>query len=169
MVLVGSAVSFYVQNPHYIGVRRDTARYAITLTEKVALTTVYLIVRDWYGGGARWTTDRLANEANLPMPVLVNVLGALEKAGLIRPTAEDGQHFVPGRPPETTPVKAVLDAVRRDEGTGHPDVGAIVAPSSVEAVAGRIDAAIAAELGATTIKDFALAPQEEPGFRQAAR
>ena len=161
IVLIGSAVSFYAQNAHYIGVRRDIARYAMTLTEKVALVAVYHIVRDWYVGGARWTIDRLANEANLPMPVLVNVLGALEKAGLIRSTVDEDQYLIPARPPEMTPVKTVLDAVRNDEGTGHPGIGSASAPQSVETIIKRIDDAVRAELGSMTIKDFVQTPETE--------
>jgi membrane protein len=166
MLLVGSAVSFYVQNPQYIGIRRDTARYAITLSEKVALVAVYFIVHDWYQGNVRWTTDRLANEISLPMPVLVNVLDALEKAGLIRSTVEE-DYFVPACPPEMTPMKTVLDAVRNDEGTGHPGIGSLSAPRSVESVIKRMDDAVDAELGSMTVKDFVLAPESEAILRDA--
>ncbi len=66
IVLVGSAVSFYVQNPHYIGIRREAARYGIALIEKVALLAAYHIVRDWYKGEEPWSADRLARETGAP-------------------------------------------------------------------------------------------------------
>ena len=166
IVLMGCAVSFYAQNPHYIGTRRDSARYAITLTEKVALVVVYFIVRDWYGDGSRWTTDRFANETDMPMPALVQVLGALEKARLIGFTSDEGQYFFPTLPPETTPLKAVLDAVRNDEGTGHPEIGSLRAPQAVETIITRIDDALDAELGSITVKDFVLASESESTLRK---
>ena len=95
------------------------------------------------------------------MPLLVNVLGALEKAGLIRSTGEVGQSFVPARPPETTPVSAVLDAVRNDEGTGHPGIETIHSPEPVETVIKRIDDAVRTELGSMTIKEFVFTPETD--------
>ena len=168
IVLLGSAVSFYVQNPHYIGIRRDTARYAMTLTERVALTAVYHIVHNWYEGGDRWTLDRLASEANLPMPVLVNVMAALEKAGLVRTTIEGEQCLIPARPPEQTPVKRVLDAIRQDEGTGHPGLASGSAPQPVEQLIGQIDGAVRDELGSMSLKDFVQATAPEMALQKAA-
>jgi membrane protein len=168
IVLVGGSVSFYVQNPHYIGIRRDTLRYPISTTEKVALVAVYYIVHGWYQGGSRWTLDRLANEANLPMPLLVEAVGALEKAGLVRSTAEEDHFLIPACPPEATPVKAVLDAIREDEGTGHPGLDPIRAPRAVATLTGRIDGAIGAELGAMTIKDFVQATETDVTLKEAA-
>jgi membrane protein len=166
IVLIGSAVSFYSQNPHYIGIRRDTARYAIMLMEKAALVAAYFIVRDWYAGGARWNMERLANETDVPMPVLARVLGALEKAGVIGTTGDGEQYFVPMLPPETTPIKAILDAVRSDEGTGHPAIGLPTSPQAIETIVKRIDDAVCDELGSMTIKDFALAHDTESSLRQ---
>ncbi len=167
IVLTGSAVSFYAQNPHYINIRRENVSFAIALTEKAALIAVYFIVRGWYEGDGPWTTDRLANETNVPTPVLVNVLGALEKAGLIRATGDVGQSFVPARPPEMTPVKAVLDAVRNDEGTGHPGIDSLRSPQPIETIFKRIDDAVQAELGSMTIKDFVFAPETKIILKEA--
>lgn len=168
IVLIGSAVSFYSQNPHYIGIRRETARYAITLMEKAALTAAYFIVRDWYAGGARWSIERLANETEVPMPVLARVMGTLEKAGLIGTTGDGEQYFVPTLPPETTPVKAILDAVRSDEETGHPAIGLPSSPQAIETIVKRIDDAVGDELRSMTIKDFVLAPETESTLKQVA-
>jgi len=157
IVLIGSAVSFYAQNPHYIGIRREAARYAIVLMEKAALSATYFIVRDWYAGGRRWTIESLANETEIPMPVLVRAIATLEKAGVIGLSGEDAAFFVPTLPPETTPLKTVLDAVRSDEGTGHPAIGLPPSPAAIEATIKRVDDAVDDALSAVTLKEFALA------------
>lgn len=168
IVLIGNAVAFYAQNPHYIGVRRDVARYAITLVEKAALTAVYLIVRDWYDQRAHWSLERLANETDVPMPVLAQALDALSQAGIIDATGEEGGYFVPAVPPETTVVKRALDAVRSDAGTGHPATGSIRYPAAVETAVRQLDAAVEEKLGAMTLKEFALDSDAAPHLRQAA-
>ncbi len=168
IVLIGSSVSFYAQNPHYIGVRRDAVRYAITVMEKAALTAIYLIVRDWYGERAHWTMERLIKETEFPMPVLSTVIDALEQAGVLGLTGENNAYFVPILPPETTPLKLVLDAVRSNEGTGHPEIGPTNPPPAIEAMVSQLDDAVGERLGAMTIKDFALTPEAEPSLRQVA-
>jgi membrane protein len=162
IVLLGSAVSFYAQNPHYIGIRRETARYGIALTEKVALIAVYHIVRSWYKGEPPWSADRLARETAAPMPVLVRVLASLEGAGLVERTGEDQRFFLPARPPEETPAKDVIDAVRLDEGMGHPAIIMAGTPGAVEDLHARLDRSARTELDGLTLKDFALAG-EMPG------
>ncbi|HSR55469.1 MAG TPA: YhjD/YihY/BrkB family envelope integrity protein, partial [Alphaproteobacteria bacterium] len=93
IVLMGSAVSFYVQNPHYIGIRRESARFGIALTEKVALVVAHRIVRSWYRGGTPWTGDELARQTGAPMPVVARVLEALEGAGLLERAGDDACEY----------------------------------------------------------------------------
>ena len=103
--------------------------------------------------------------------MLARVLEALEAGGLIEPAGDNAELFLPARPPEDTAVKAVIDAVRQDEGTGHPRAGLGSAPAAVEEVAARLDKAAAAELNGMTLKDFALdgeAPEVPAPARQPA-
>jgi membrane protein len=156
IVLMGSAVSFYCQNPHYIGIKREAVQYGIKVMERVALIAVYHILRSWYKGEAPWTAERLARETHVPMPALSQVIGALEKAGLIERGGHDQQTLLPACPPEDTPVKAVIDALRADAGTGYPALGRIAAPDAVENLFNRMDRALSAEFERETLKSFAL-------------
>ncbi|MDH3240286.1 MAG: YihY family inner membrane protein [Alphaproteobacteria bacterium] len=169
IVLLGSAVSFYAQNPHYMGIRRESARFGIALTEKVALVAAHAIVRTWYQGGDPWSADRLARATGAPMPVLARVLETLEAGGLIERAGDNAELFLPARPPEDTPVKDVLDAVRRDEGTGHPPSGLRGAPQAVDDIIARLDQANAAELSGLTLKDFALGGEAPEGSAPARK
>jgi membrane protein len=169
IVLLGSTVSFYAQNPHYMGIRRESARFGIALTEKVALIAVHAIVRNWYQGGDPWSADRMARATGAPMPVLARVLEALEAAGLIERAGENAELYLPARPPEDTAVKDVIDAVRRDEGTGHPRLGLGAAPDAVEDVTARLDKASGAELAGLTLKEFALGGDAPEGLAPARK
>jgi membrane protein len=155
IVLVGSAVSFYVQNPHYIGVKRDAASYGTALVEQVALIAAYHVVGSWYRGEEPWSADRLAREAHVPMPVLARVLASLEQAGLFERAGDDDEVFLPGRPPEATPVKDLLDAVRADEGTGDLSAVEFGGPGPVARVLTRVSTAVGEELTGVTVKDLA--------------
>ena len=102
------------------------------------------------------------------MPVVSTVVDALSQAGFIGLTGEKEAHFVPILPPETTPLKRVLDAVRSNEGTGHPDIGPTISPPAIETMVTQLDDAVGDRLGGLTVKDFALTPEAEPAIRQVA-
>jgi len=163
IVLLGSAVSFYVQNPQYIGVERNRVRYAIALTEKSALLVLYHIVGNWYRGEPPPTADDLARVNGLPEPLVLQVGDTLERAGFIEHAGDREGGYLPARPPETTNLASVLEAVRQDEGDGHPAIPALEEPAPLRRVCEGIDLALRQGCGGLTLKAFALSGNGEPG------
>jgi len=164
IVLMGSSVAYYVQNPHAMGVRRDNPRYAIALIETAALAALYHILQAWYAGEKAPDASALNAKTRLPMPLLNDVLGCLERAGLLERTDWGAGGYRPGRPPEATPLKRALDAVRSDAGGGHPPVSAPETPEAVQAATATIEAALRERLETLTLADFArTAPSENRG------
>lgn len=172
IVLIGSAISFYLQSPHYIGLKREFATYSIETRERAALTAVWHIVRAFYRNAAPWTAEALARRTGMPMPVLCEVLDRLEDAGLIERAGERQDLYLPNRPPEETPVDMVRLAVRRmesirlngedtknaaQESPPGPDT-----PKAVSDLMQRIDGAVSESLSGITLKEFALTESEAP-------
>ncbi|MGE0652312.1 MAG: YihY/virulence factor BrkB family protein, partial [Alphaproteobacteria bacterium] len=81
ILLTGSVLSFYVQNPQYVGLKRDGS-YSIQTKESAGLTAIWHIVRAYYGERPGWTADALGRHTRTPMPVLCAVLDDLEQTGL---------------------------------------------------------------------------------------
>lgn len=156
IVLLGGAVSFYVQNPQYIGVDRGRLRYGIALTEKAALLVLYHIAGDWYRGDHPPTADGLARRTGLPEPLLLQVCDALDRSGFIEAVGDRGGGYLPARPPENTTLASVLEAIRRDDGDGHPPVAALEEPTALTEVTSRIGSALDKGCGELTLKAFAL-------------
>jgi len=154
IVLLGCSVAFYAQNPQYIGIDRSRLRYPVSLVERAGLLAIYHILDRWYRGEPAPSGTDIGEKTGIPTPLILQVIAALEHAGLVKCTEGSEGGFVPARPPETTPLKTVLDAVRSDEGAGHPPIGHIEEPPAVSQVVGRIDAAIATESGEPTLRDF---------------
>ncbi len=167
IVLVGSALSFYVQNPHYIGLRREPGEYSIETTERVALTAIWHIVRAYYRQAPAWSVDRLARHTNAPMPVLCDVLRRMERAGLVERAGEDQALYLPSAPPEETTLDAVRRAVRGIE-TAGVDAPRQETPAPVAGLMRRIDSTVADGLAGLTLKDFALADGAAAGDGGAA-
>lgn len=117
ILLLGSSIAFYLQYPAYLhaGARRD-ARLSHAQTEQLALAVMAAVTRDWYGGASPPARDRLAGRLGVPVQALDDVIEALLGAGLVAPAGGDSTGYLPGRPPERTSARRVLDAVR---GYGH--------------------------------------------------
>ena len=108
--LIGAQLAFYVQFPQYLRHGQETIELTSSDREKVGLSIMYLIGRD-YGTDARsWNAGRLAAELDVPSIALVPVLARLERAGLI--LATEKELFVPGRDPEGILLADIVDAVR---------------------------------------------------------
>lgn len=167
IILVGASVAFYAQHPHYIGIRREDVRYAVTLLESTALAAVHRIVRAWYDNQTPPDADRIAADTHAPMPVVEAVLSALAKEGIVE-RAQDNGGLLPARPPEQIPLKQVLDAVRRDDGHGHPQVRRSASPPPVRAMTERIESAMQSALEGINLRDYALDQSAETG-REAAQ
>jgi len=162
IVLLGSAVSFYVQNPQYIGVDRNRLRYGIALTEKAALLTLYHIVGNWYRSEPSPTADSLARVTGLPEPLVIQVGDTLARAGFIEHSGGPQGGYLPARPPEMTSLASILEAVRQDEGGGHPAVPALEEPAVLKQVSERVATALGEECSGLTLKAFALAEESKP-------
>lgn len=174
ILLTGSVLSFYVQNPQYIGLKRGGS-YSIHSKESAALGAIWHIVRAYYGERPGWTADALGRHTRTPMPVLCEVLDQLEQAGLIKRTGELNDLYVPGRPPEETSISLVRQVVRGLGGNPGDDSEADAAkervaqaaerrqPAAVGALMQRMDRAVESSLSEMTLKEFAMSDAEGGG------
>ena len=110
ILLIGAQLAFYVQFPQYLRHGQETIELTGSDREKVGLSIMYLIGRDYGTGGGSWNAARLAAELDVPSIALVPVLARLERAGLI--VATEREQFVPGRDPEGILLADIVDAVR---------------------------------------------------------
>ena len=116
ILLAGTQLSFYIQNPSYLRIGLQPLRLSCAEMEQLALKAMYLVARTHMSGGARWTINRLAGELGLPGIAIAQIGATLEKAGLLIVTEDD--EFVPGRDISRINVQEILD-VARNQRSGH--------------------------------------------------
>ena len=136
ILLLGSQLSFYVQNPQYLRPGRGAIQLNSSLRERVALSIMYLIVNDYQHARHRWTINSLADHLDLPGAALGPIVTALERKHLLL-LAEDDT-WVPARDPAMIELADVMDAVRHD--TAGPRLG------KIRDIAPAVEAARAAEV-----------------------
>jgi membrane protein len=162
ILLIGGTIAFYHQNPDFVTPHKAITRLSNRVKERIALTVAILIGRSYYGQENAWTLERLAGRLQVPRDVLQLVLGALEKAGLMKRTADKPPLYLPGRPLETMPVKAVLDAVREAE-EGDLALARLAKDPMVERIEEMLDDAVGQALHQRTIKDMVQGGIREQG------
>jgi len=153
ILLTGSLIAFYRQHPEYLlAGGRDRVQLSSEQEEHLALALVAAVVQDWYAEAPAPDRDDLARRLRVPGPPIDRVLNAMLGAGLLAASDSDNGGFLPGVPPERTPVKRVLDAMRMHGRLPHVLAG----ERGVEAqTMATVDGAVAAALGGTSITDLA--------------
>jgi DNA-binding IscR family transcriptional regulator len=81
----------------------------------------------------------------------------LEADGLVLRTDADPPGYLPGRPPETTPVLDILLAVRSADALPHADPAKLPGVPAIEDILEVLDRATETALEGRTLKDLALA------------
>ncbi len=156
ILLVGASVAFYYQNPAYLAEERGELHVSNRLRERIALHVMHLIGRNYYRGAEPWTDEALTHILRMPMEVVQDVLEALERGGLLRHTDDEPPAYLPGKPPETTPVIEALDAVRTSGERNRLALDRLPHHATVSDLARQIDEAVAGVLRGRTLKDLAL-------------
>lgn len=157
ILLIGASIAFYHQHPAYLAAKREELRLSCRVQEKLALSVMLLIGREYYSRRPTWTLDRLAQRLNVPRDAVWGIVNALERRRLLAETGDDPPTYLPIAALETVSIKEVLDAVRSAGEEGHVMSERLVDHEPVEEVLRRIDQGIADALEGLTVKDLALA------------
>ena len=157
ILLVGASISFYHQHPEYLSTSHDGMRLSNRVKEKLALLVAYRVGERYYGAGSPWSAESLAQSLNLPTEAIERILAALEDSGIVTRTADEPTGYLPRRPPESIPIKDVLDAVRAAEEQTQTGFARMPAEAAVDDLTAHLDAATADALADRTLKDLALA------------
>lgn len=152
ILLSGALFAFYLQNPQYLRSGQREVLPTARLRERLALSVMLVVARDFEHGQRRWTVGELAELLDTPGIALGPIVDALEAAGLVETT--DLETLLPGRDPGAMTLDAVLAAVRDGEsGRALTLREARILPAA-EAVCADVDASIRTAIGHLTVRDL---------------
>lgn len=150
ILLAGTLLSFYIQNPSYLRIGMQPLRLSCSEMEQLALKTMFLVGRTHVTGGARWTINRLAAEIGLPGIAIAQIGGTLEKAGLLIVTEDD--EFVPGRDVGRITLTEIIE-VARNQRSGHSTPRGLPIPA-VERLSDNLERAWRDTCSSRTLRDL---------------
>jgi len=154
ILLVGVQLSFYVQNPSYLRLGLVELRLSSVELEDLTLKVMYLIAASHTRGEVRWRVNSLARELDMPGIAISQVVGALERVGML--TANDKDQLLPGRDIGHIRLRDILD-VARNQRSGHASGRDLPVPS-VDELRASLEDAWQQRCGDRTLRDLVDVP-----------
>jgi membrane protein len=151
ILLLGAQLAFYVQNPDYLPLGPRAPSTSNAVRERLALSTMLLVGRDFEKPGHGWRIESLCAAIRVPRHLLEPVCNALAGAGLLTRTNE--QRLIPARDLRRIAVADILDSVRSSDQDLHHRADDEWNPRVAE-VASNIERAIRDALGGRTLADL---------------
>lgn len=143
VLLFGSLLAFYVQNPFHLRYGQRTEPIDNDARERLCLSVMYLIASDFAQPAHGWTNESLAAVLRVPRSAIEPIMAALGTAGLVVRASE--QRLVPGKDPHRISLTEILAAVRGRK-RSHVELGTEWS-QSIDTIVDRIDVVIDTELG----------------------
>ena len=150
ILLIGSQLAFYIQNPAYLRQGRRDPRLSNAMRERLALNIMFLIGRVFREDGKSIDIAGLSDALKIPSLTIAPVLAGLEQGRLV--TLTEDELLQPGRDLARITLREILDTVR-----AHGETGAVRKPRwarEIEAIGGELDTAIAGAIGDRTLADL---------------
>ena len=151
ILLMGAQFTFYHQNPDYLSLGQRTPSTSNELRERLAMSVMLLVGRDFGQPDHGWRVPSLAARIGLPRHLLEPIVGALREAELLAETT--AQRLIPARDLRRIRLAEILAAVRTpmtDSGGGQPPAW----NPTIEGVTERLNAAIRDALAERTLADL---------------
>ena len=150
ILLIGSQVAFYFQNPAYLRMGRREPRLSNAMRERLALNIMLSVGTAFRDSGKSIDLQALSRELRIPSLTIEPILGELERSGLL--TATEDEYLVPGREMSRIGLRDILDVVRsRGETGSHRDPQWAAA---VDSLATDIDNAVTGTIGDKTLSQL---------------
>jgi len=162
ILLFGASVAFYAQHPEYLYASGGEPRLSNRMRERLALSVMSLVARDFVAGVRTPTLPRLTRLLGMPMHTLQVVLDALEAEGLLVCSAGEAPSYLPARDPALITVIQILASVRAAGEARFLSPQQLPAPPAVDAVLERARGAARNAIGHVTLRDLAMGDNTLP-------
>ena len=154
VLLIGAAISFYLQNPEYLYAMLGEPRLSNRMRERLAIAVMHQIGSQFVHGLPPWTLQQLTQHLAVPMHAVDVVLEALRDGGLLKLSSDDPPAYLPARDLAEVSVADLLATVRKTGEARFLNPDALPLPGSVERLVTHIEGAIIAATKGISIRSL---------------
>ncbi|MFN2361745.1 MAG: YihY/virulence factor BrkB family protein [Marinobacter sp.] len=114
ILLLGSSIAFYLQNPGAVA-KRSQVRMSPELLEKTALALMWLVAKPFSEGRPAPQQEEIEQKLRVPGDVTRGVSDKLIRARLLALAGRNGDCLVPAQSLDRITIGGVLEVIRHDE------------------------------------------------------
>lgn len=150
ILLIGSQIAFYYQNPAYLRIGRREPRLSNAMRERLALDIMYVVGKEFRNPVIGINLRSIGRMLRIPTITLAPIVAGLESKGLL--TSNEKECFLPGREMSRISLAEIVSTVREDGETGsHRDPKWDLA---IDNIGSQLDSAVAATLGDRSLRQL---------------
>jgi membrane protein len=160
ILLVGTSISFYHQNPDQLKWRRGNSHLSARLRYQLALQVMVSIARAHDRQSELVPSlKNLAAYQQIPTLVLARMLDALEQDGLVIQSADNPSSYIPGAALQRISLVDILHCARNAEDEGQSDN--LRSDAEVSRLLQSLEQQFDAQLGDETLAEFLQTIEED--------
>ncbi len=150
ILLIGSQIAFYFQNPAYLRIGRREPRLSNEMRERLALNIMYLVAKEFRNPVLGIDLRSIGRSLRIPTLTLEPIVLGLENGGLL--TSNEKDQLLPGREIARIRLSDILAVVRHEGETGshNPPKWS----DAISTIGEAIDASVGGTLGDKTLAEL---------------
>lgn len=156
ILLVGASIAFYHQHPEFLIHEKHDLRLSNRLKEKLVLTLMVLIARNFQQDEPPWSADALAHHLAMPLELIDPLIEVLEQQRLLTAIDAEPPAYLPARPLEHIELTQIINAVRRAEETATFNIEHLPDEPAVDALLTDLGSARDEALRGRTLRDLVI-------------
>ncbi|PHS73518.1 MAG: ribonuclease BN [Cycloclasticus sp.] len=156
ILLFGSNLAFYVQNPSSLRVSREGFEISNRVKERIAITLMQIIGSRHYRGEKPLSLDELTGKTEVSHMVVRYVLTKLEMKNLVLETNDVPPGYLPAKSLDVLLLRDVIKAIRSAEEELFLSASEIELTPSTLQITSSIDEAIDSALSGKTVRDLVI-------------
>lgn len=150
ILLIGSQLAFYFQNPAYMRIGRREPRLSNAMRERLALNIMLIVGAAFRDSNKSVNQRALSEELCIPSITVTPIIMALANKGLL--TTLENDDLLPGREMSRITLHDILEVVRIDGETGSYRDPRWA--SAIDSIGETIDAAVESTLGDRSLSNL---------------
>lgn len=155
ILLVGSQIAYFVQNPKYMTLHRVRFVLSNRVREHLAMQLMYLVAYHHHHGKPAWTLEQLVEYLDLPDEPVSRMLRVLVDAGyLVEVPGEADISYLPQQDAGSTGLGKLLAAIRNAGDSRFVGETRLARVAAIEELLDASDAAILSSVGTRTLADL---------------
>ena len=164
ILLVGSQIAYFVQNPKFMTLHRVEFVLSNRLREQLALQIMYLVGYNHMHNRDPWQLDQLIAHLDLPDEPVSRMLNVLVNGKFLLENIEDsGTSYVPMHDVNSIRLVDILSAVRNAGESRFLSIDQLTPLTAVDRLMTEMQASSETLLGDRTLKDLVMSADHEDG------